>query len=92
MMQLSALEPQNIIVVVVVGLVAGWLASLIVGGGGLVWDHVTGLIGSVVGAFILHGFGVVLPIGNPLVADIVMSTIGAVVVVVLARFIAARIN
>ena len=92
MMQLSALEPQNIIVVVVVGLVAGWLASLIVGGGGLVWDLVTGLIGSVVGAFILHGFGVVLPIASPLVADIVMSTIGAVVVVVLARFIAARTN
>ena len=92
MMQLSALEPQNIIVVVVVGLVAGWLASLIVGGGGLVWDLVTGLVGSVVGAFILHGFGVVLPIGSPIVADIVMSTIGAVVVVVLARFIAARTN
>ena len=92
MMQLSALEPQNIIVVVVVGLMAGWLASLIVGGGGRVWDLVTGLIGSVVGAFILHGFGVVLPIDSPLVADIVMSTIGAVVVVVLARFIAARTN
>ena len=92
MMQLEALEPQNIIVVIVVGLVAGWLASLITGGGGLVWDLVTGLIGSVVGSVILHGFGVVLPIGNPLMADIVMSTLGAVIVVVLARIVIARAN
>ncbi len=92
MMQLEALEPQNIIIVIVIGLVAGWLASLLVGGGGLIWDLVTGLIGSVVGAFILHGFGIVLPIANPLVADIIMSTLGAVIVVVLARFIASRSN
>ena len=88
MMQLAALEPQNIIVVVVIGLVSGWLASLIVGGGGLVRDLITGLIGAFVGAFILHGFGIVLPIANPLVADIVMSTLGAVIVVVLARVVA----
>ncbi len=92
MMQLEALEPQNIIVVIVIGLVAGWLASLITGGGGLVWDLVTGLIGSVVGSVILHGFGVMLPIGNPLMADIVMSTLGAVIVVVLARIVSTRLN
>ena len=90
MMQIEALEPQNIVIVVVIGLVSGWLASLLVGGGGLVWDLVTGLVGAFVGAFILHGFGIVLPFANPLVADIVMSTLGAVIVVILARFIAAR--
>ena len=87
-MNLEALQPQNIIVVIAIGLIAGWLASLIVGGGGLVRDLVTGLIGSFVGAFILHAFGVTLPIASPLLADIVMSTLGAVIVVVLARFIA----
>ncbi len=88
MMHLEAFDLQNIIVVIVVGLVSGWLASLIVGGGGLVRDLITGLVGSVVGAAILHGFGVVLPIQNPLLADIVMSTLGAVIVVVLARIVA----
>lgn len=82
------MHAQSIVAIVVVGLIAGWLASLIVGGGGLAWDLVTGLVGSVVGAFILHAFGVVLPIASPLVADIVMSTIGAVIVVVVARMIA----
>ena len=56
------------------------------------WDLVTGLFGSVVGSVILHGFGVVLPFGNPLMADIVMSTLGAVIVVVLARIVNARLN
>ncbi len=88
MMQLAAMQPQNIIAIIAIGLIAGWLASLLTGGGGLIRDLVTGLIGSLVGAFILHAFGVVLPIANPLVADIVMSTLGAVIVVVLARVIA----
>ncbi len=82
------METHSIVVILVIGLVSGWIASLIVGGGGLIRDLVTGLVGSLVGAFILHGFGLSLPIHNALVADVVMSTIGAVVVVVLARIIA----
>lgn len=88
MMNIAAVEPQNILAIIVIGLIAGWLASLIVGGGGLVRDLVTGLVGSLVGGLILHAFGVVLPIGSPFVADVVMSTLGAVIVVVVARTLA----
>ena len=79
------LEQHTLIATLVIGLVAGWLASLIMGGGGLIRDLITGLIGAFVGGFIIHGFGVTLPIHNPLVADIVISTIGAVIVVAVAR-------
>ncbi len=82
------LEQHTLIATLVIGLVAGWLASLIMGGGGLIRDLVTGLIGAVVGGDIVHGFGVPLPILNPLLADIVISTIGAVVVVAIARAVA----
>lgn len=82
------LEQHTLIATLVIGLIAGWLASLIMGGGGLVRDLVTGLIGAFVGSFIIHGFGVSLPIHNPLLADIVISTIGAVVVVAIARLVA----
>jgi len=51
-------------------------------------DLVTGLVGSLVGGLILHAFGVVLPIASPFVADVVMSTLGAVIVVVVARTLA----
>lgn len=81
-------EPQGLIAILVIGLVAGWLASLIMGGGGLVRDLVTGLVGALVGGFIVHGFGVPLPIHNPLLADIVIATIGAVVVIAVARTLA----
>ncbi len=81
-------EPQTLIATLFIGLVAGWLASLIMGGGGLLRDLVTGLIGAFVGSLIIHGFGVSLPIHNALLADIVISTIGAVVVVAIARVVA----
>ena len=85
---IESLHTESIVAILAIGLIAGWLASLIVGGGGLLRDLVTGLIGAFVGAFILRAFGVTLPFHNPLVSDIVMSTLGAVVVVVLARTIA----
>jgi uncharacterized membrane protein YeaQ/YmgE (transglycosylase-associated protein family) len=84
----SSLHTTNLIAILLIGLVAGWLASLIVGGGGLIRDLVTGLVGAVVGAVLLHALGIVLPFRDPLVTDIVTATIGAVVVVAAARAIA----
>ncbi|MGI3902897.1 MAG: GlsB/YeaQ/YmgE family stress response membrane protein [Janthinobacterium lividum] len=87
-MLFDSLHTTNIIAILLIGLVAGWLASLIVGGGGLLRDLVTGLVGAIVGAFIIHAFGIVLPFRDPLVTDIVTATLGAVIVVVVARVVA----
>ena len=87
-MLFDSLHTTNVIAILLIGLVAGWLASLIVGGGGLLRDLVTGLVGAVVGAFIIHAFGIVLPFRDPLVTDIVTATLGAVIVVVVARVVA----
>lgn len=82
------MDMRSVIVAILIGLVAGWLASIIVGGGGLVRYIITGLIGAFVGSFLLSAMGVNLGIGNPLVSQIVTATIGAIVVVLLARLIA----
>ena len=87
-MLFASLHTTNVAAILVIGLVAGWLASLLVGGGGLIRDLVTGLVGAVVGAFVLRAVGVVLPFRDPLVADIVTATFGAVIVVVVARAVA----
>jgi uncharacterized membrane protein YeaQ/YmgE (transglycosylase-associated protein family) len=79
---------RDIIVAIVIGLVAGWLASIVVGGGGLIRYIITGLIGAFVGSFLLSAPGINLGIGNPLVSQIITATIGAIVVVLLARLIA----
>lgn len=82
------MDMRAILVAIVIGAVAGWLASIVVGGGGLVRYIVTGLIGAFVGSFLLSAAGINLGISNPLVSQIVTATIGAIVVVLLARLIA----
>jgi uncharacterized membrane protein YeaQ/YmgE (transglycosylase-associated protein family) len=71
-----------------IGLVAGWLASLVLGGGGLVRNLIVGVIGAFVGGWLLSLAGVSLPVGNALLSQIITATIGAIVVIAVARVIA----
>jgi uncharacterized membrane protein YeaQ/YmgE (transglycosylase-associated protein family) len=82
------MEMRSILVIVLVGLVAGWLASFVVGGGGILRYIVSGVVGSFVGSFLFRQLNVNLGIGNPLLSDILVATIGAIVVVLLARLVA----
>jgi uncharacterized membrane protein YeaQ/YmgE (transglycosylase-associated protein family) len=71
-----------------IGLVAGWLASLMLGGGGLLRNLIVGVIGAFVGGWLLSAAGITLPIGNVLVSQIITATIGAIVVIAVARIVA----
>jgi uncharacterized membrane protein YeaQ/YmgE (transglycosylase-associated protein family) len=71
-----------------IGLVAGWLASLVLGGGGLVRNLIVGVIGAFVGGWLLSLAGISLPVGNALVSQIITATLGAIVVLAVARLIA----
>ncbi len=82
------MDARSLLIFAIVGIVAGFLASFIVGGGGLVRYLITGVIGAFVGGYLLGALGVNLGISNPLVSQIVTATIGAVVVVIAARLIA----
>ncbi|MEL6766707.1 MAG: GlsB/YeaQ/YmgE family stress response membrane protein [Pseudomonadota bacterium] len=78
----------SLIAVAVIGIVAGWLASFIVGGGGLIKYLIWGVLGSVVGGVVLPLFGVNINTGTPLLDTILVATIGAVLLVLVARLIA----
>lgn len=80
-------KTRAIVIFLVIGLVAGFLASIVVGGGGLIQYLASGVIGAFVGGYLLNALGVSLGIGNALASQIVTSTIGAIVVVLLARLI-----
>jgi uncharacterized membrane protein YeaQ/YmgE (transglycosylase-associated protein family) len=82
------MEAQALIVFLLVGLVAGWLASFIVGGGSLIRYLLSGVVGAFVGGFLLSALGISIGIANPLITQIVVATIGAIVVVLIARAIA----
>lgn len=70
-----------------IGLVAGWLAGLVLGGGGLLRNLVAGVIGVFVGGYVLKLANVNLPIDNPYLSQIITGTIGALIVIVVARVI-----
>ena len=82
------MDARNIAIALLIGLIAGWLASFIVGGGGVVQYLLSGVIGSFVGTYLLGRFDISLGIQNEIVRDIVTAAIGAIVVVILARLIA----
>jgi uncharacterized membrane protein YeaQ/YmgE (transglycosylase-associated protein family) len=71
----------------VVGLVAGWLAGVLVKGGGfgLIGDLVVGVIGAVLGGWLFSTLGA--SAGGGLLGSIVVATIGAVVLLVIVRLI-----
>ena len=85
---LAAIDKRTVAAQLGIGLVAGWLASWVVGGSGLIRYVATGLIGAFVGGYLLDKLGLELGIKNPVVARIVTATTGASLVVLLARILA----
>jgi uncharacterized membrane protein YeaQ/YmgE (transglycosylase-associated protein family) len=84
------LSTQGILVILVVGLVAGWLAGQIVRGGsmGIIADLAVGIVGAFIGSWLLPRIGLVL--GSGILAAIVNATIGAVILLLIIRLIQGR--
>lgn len=80
------MDPQGIIIWLVIGAVAGWLAGQIVKGGGfgLVGDIIVGIIGSVIGGWIFGSYVVGVP---GVLGAIIGSTIGAVVLLFIIKLV-----
>jgi uncharacterized membrane protein YeaQ/YmgE (transglycosylase-associated protein family) len=79
---------QGIVVTLFIGIIAGWLASFVTGGGGLIRYLVTGLIGAFVGWGLVYYFNISVGVSNPILSQIVVATVGAIIVIFIARFIA----
>ncbi len=81
------LSNQSLLVILVVGIVAGWLAGRVMAGGGfgLIGDLIVGLIGAFIGDWLLPQLGIHLGVG--IVALIVNAFIGAVVLLFILRLV-----
>ena len=82
------MDAKSLAIFLLIGLVAGWLASFIVGGGGLIRYLLTGVVGSFVGGWLASQFNIRLGLGSALVEQIIISTAGAIIVVLIARMLA----
>ena len=77
----------NFLWFLIIGLVAGWLAGVLMKGGGfgMVGDLVVGVIGAVLGGWLFGALGI--SAGGGLIGSLVVAVIGAVVLLFLVRLI-----
>ncbi|MDX3926421.1 MAG: GlsB/YeaQ/YmgE family stress response membrane protein [Shinella sp.] len=78
---------ESIVVFLIVGAIAGWLAGLLVSGFGfgLIGNIVVGIVGAFIAGFLFPAIGISL--GSGIVAAILHSTIGAVILLVLIKVV-----
>jgi uncharacterized membrane protein YeaQ/YmgE (transglycosylase-associated protein family) len=82
-----SLTNQSLIVIILVGVIAGWLAGKVVWGGGygLIGDLFVGVIGAFVGDWLLPALGIHLGTGT--VALVINATLGAIVLLIVLRLV-----
>jgi uncharacterized membrane protein YeaQ/YmgE (transglycosylase-associated protein family) len=85
------MELNNFIWFLIVGGLAGWLASVLVSGwgAGLIADIIIGILGAVVGGFLAGVFGIAV---YGFWSVLVMSVLGAVILLVVLRAVARPIR
>jgi len=81
------ISAEGLLIILLVGLIAGWLAGKLVAGGGfgLIADIAIGIVGALIGSWLLPRIGV--HIGSGLVSAIFVATIGAIVLLLIIRLI-----
>jgi uncharacterized membrane protein YeaQ/YmgE (transglycosylase-associated protein family) len=81
------MEAQSIIIWLIVGAIAGWLAGMVVKGGGfgLIGDIVVGIIGAVIAGWLFPRIGIVIGVG--FIASVIDAFIGAVILLIILRLI-----
>jgi len=81
---------EGILVILFVGLIAGWLAGKVVRGTGfgLIGDLIVGIAGALVASLLFPRLGIHL--GTGLISEIIYSAIGAVVLLLIVRLLRGR--
>ena len=78
---------ESLLIILGVGLIAGWLAGQIVQGTGLgiVGDLIVGIVGAFIGSWLLPQLGIHL--GSGIIAAIINATIGALILLLIIRLV-----
>ena len=83
---------ESMLMIILAGGVAGWLAGLLLRGSGygVIGDVAVGLIGAFIGNWLLRTFHLSLNLGSPVANRIAVSVIGAVVLMLLIGLLRPR--
>jgi uncharacterized membrane protein YeaQ/YmgE (transglycosylase-associated protein family) len=78
---------ETLLLWIAVGLIAGWLASAVVGGGyGVIGDIVVGVVGAFLGGFLFRALHIGVPFRG-LPGTIFVAFVGAIVLLLVLRLI-----
>jgi uncharacterized membrane protein YeaQ/YmgE (transglycosylase-associated protein family) len=82
------LSGESIIVILLVGLIAGWLAGQVVQGTGygLLGDIVIGIVGAFIASWLFPKLGIHID-ASSLVREIIYATIGAILLLLILRLV-----
>ena len=78
---------ESLLIILGVGLIAGWLAGQIVQGTGfgIVGDLIIGIVGAFIGSWLLPQLGIHL--GSGIIAAIINATVGALILLLIIRLV-----
>ena len=85
-----SLSTESLLVILLVGIVAGWLAGKIVRGSGfgLLGDLVIGVVGAFIASLLFPRLGIHL--GTGIISDIVFSALGAIILLLIVGLFRRR--
>ena len=83
---------QSLLVLLIVGGVAGWLAGLVMRGSGygIIGDVIVGLLGAFIGNYLVDAFHISVKLGNPLLDRGVVAFCGAVTLLLVIGLLRPR--
>ena len=81
------MDPTDILIWLVIGAIAGWLASQLIKGGGygLIGDVIVGIVGSVIAGYLLPRMGIHL--GAGFIRSVISAFIGACLLLTVLRLV-----
>ena len=83
------MDGQSLLVIIMVGIIAGWIGGKIVRGAGfgLIGDLIVGIVGAFIGRWLLPQLGVGVIVHNPIIDSIIVAAIGAIILLLVLRLI-----
>ena len=83
---------ESMLMIIVIGGDAGWLTGLILRGTGygIIGDIVVGLVGAFIGNWLVRAMNVSINLGSPVANRIVVSVVGAVLLMLLIGLLRPR--
>ena len=81
------MDPTALIIWLLIGAAAGWLAGQVMGGGGfgLIGDIVVGIIGAFIAGWLFPYLG--LHLGGGIIGEIIAAAIGAIILLFVLRLV-----